>query len=147
ILEGKIEPGDYISIRNFLSEAANFKKMNGEVYLASAGGNLIEALRIGYLIRQLQLSTNAPSRMPRSIKGPKAEVIHPSDLTNRRNCYRCISACFLLYVAGVDRREAGLLGLHHPQLERKPAGVTDKDISIALVDIRDMLKSYFEKMN
>jgi hypothetical protein len=147
ILEGRIEPGDYISVRNFLSEESNFKKMNGEVYLASAGGYLIEALRIGYLIRHLQLSTNTPSRIPRTITGPGSKVILPSDLANRQNYYRCTSACFLLYVAGVDRREAGLIGLHHPQLERRPVGVTDKDISIAVVDIRDMLKTYFEKMN
>jgi hypothetical protein len=147
ILEGKIEAGDYISVRNFLSDASNFKEMNGEVYLASQGGNLIEALRIGYLIRHLQLNTNAPSRTPRTIKDPGSEVIHPSDLANRQNYYRCTSACFLLYVAGVYRREAGLLGLHHPQIERVPVGATDKDISIAMVDIRDKLKSYFETMN
>jgi len=145
ILEGKIEPGDYISVRNFLSEASNFKKMSGEVFLASQGGNVIEALRIGYLIRHLQLSTDAPSRIPRTIKGPVSEVINPSDLANRQN-YQCISACFLLYVAGVHR-EAGLLGLHHPQVERKPVGATEEDISIAIVDIRDKLKSYFEQMN
>jgi hypothetical protein len=147
ILEGKIEPGDYISVRNFLSEESNFKKMSGEVYLASQGGNLIEALRIGYLIRHLQLSTNSPSRIPRTIIGSGCKVILPSDLANRQNYYRCISACFLLYVAGVDRREAGLIGLHHPQLERRPVEVTDNDISIAMVDIRDKLKTYFAKMN
>jgi hypothetical protein len=147
ILEGKIEPGDFISVRNFLSEELNFKKMNGEVYLASAGGNLIEALRIGYLIRHLQLSTNAPSRIPPIIKDSESVVIHPSDLTNPSNYYRCTSACFLLYVGGVYRREAGLLGLHHPQLDRKMVEVTDKDISIAMVDVRDKLKSYFAEMN
>jgi hypothetical protein len=62
ILEGKIEPGDYISVHNFLSEASNFKKMTGEVFLASPGGNVSEALGIGYLIRHLRLSTDAPSR-------------------------------------------------------------------------------------
>src|SRR5262245_49278417 len=64
ILEGKIESGDYVSIRNFLSERSNFEKMKGDVFLASQGGNVLEALKIGYLIRHLRLSTDAPSRPP-----------------------------------------------------------------------------------
>src|SRR5690242_3136523 len=58
ILEGKIESGDYLTVRNFLSESSNFKKMTGEVFLASQGGNVSEALQIGYLIRHLRLSTD-----------------------------------------------------------------------------------------
>ena len=148
ILEGKIEPGDYITVRNFLSEPANFKKMTGEVFLASQGGNVSEALQIGYLIRHLRLSTDAPSRPPPAVRSSGGEIIRPIDLTNPHH-YHCASACFLLYVAGVYREFiwAGLLGIHYPQIEHKPIGATEGDLSIAAVDMRDKIKRYFEEMN
>ena len=61
VLEGQIEPGDYISLRNFLRNQSNFEKITGGVFLASPGGHLNEALKIGYLIRELRLTTNAPA--------------------------------------------------------------------------------------
>src|SRR5450759_2930875 len=147
IIEGKIEPGDYIKIRSFLSEASNFSKMTGEVFLASQGGNVFEALEIGYLIRHLRLSTDAPSRPPPTERSSGSEVILSYDLADRRH-YQCVSACFLLYVAGVYRDFiwAGRLGIHHP-IQRKPVGATEKEASIAAVDMRIKLKSYFEEMN
>ena len=148
ILEGKIETGDYVSVRNFLSDASNFKKMSGEVFLASQGGNVFEALEIGYLIRHLRLSTDAPSRPPPTTRSSGSEVIHPLDLANPKH-YQCTSACFLLYVAGVYREFiwAGRLGIHHPQIERKPLGATEKDLSIAMIEMRNKLEKYFEEMN
>ena len=148
ILEGKIEAGDYTTVRNFLADDANFKKMNGAVFLASPGGNVLEALQIGYLIRRLGLSTDAPSRPPPTTRSSGGEIIHPPDLANQRQ-YLCTSACFLLYVAGIYREFiwAGRLGLHHPQLERKPIGATDNDIALATADMRNKLKDYFEQMN
>jgi hypothetical protein len=148
ILEGKIEAGDYISIRNFLSEASNFKKMSGVVFLASQGGNVFEAVKIGYLIRRLRLSTDAPSRPPPTVRSSGSEVILPLDLANPKH-YQCTSACFLLYVAGMYRDFiwAGRLGIHQPQIEHKPVGATENDISIAMVDMRDTIKRYLEEMN
>jgi hypothetical protein len=145
ILEGKIETGDHVSLRNFLSERSNFEKMNGDVFLASQGGNVIEALKIGYLIRHLRLTTDAPSRPPPSGRN---SVILPVDLTNPRN-YQCTSACFLLYVAGIYRHFvwAGRLGIHRPQVEHKPIGTTEKEISAATDEMRDKIKLYLETMD
>jgi hypothetical protein len=64
ILEGKIESGDYLSVRNFLRDESNFKKISGGVFLASPGGSVLEALKIGRLIRELRLSTEAPASPP-----------------------------------------------------------------------------------
>jgi hypothetical protein len=58
VLEGKIEAGDFDKFKKFVLE--NDKVV--EIYLASPGGNLNEALKIGILIRTLQLSTIVPSR-------------------------------------------------------------------------------------
>ena len=149
ILEGRIETGDYVSVRTFLSDASNFRNMNGQVFLASHGGEVSEALQIGYLIRRLRLSTDAPSRPPPTIRSSGSEIIHPFELTNQRVNYLCTSACFLLYVAGVYREFiwAGRLGIHSPQVERKPIGAKEKDITIAAADLRNKLNEYFEQMN
>ena len=64
VLEGIIVPGDYDKLRNFLGTKSNFDKISGGVFLASPGGNVAEAMRIGQLIRMLQLSTDAPSGPP-----------------------------------------------------------------------------------
>jgi hypothetical protein len=144
----EIESGDYLTVRNFLSEPSNFKKMTGEVFLASQGGNVSEALQIGYLIRHLRLSTDAPSRPPPAVRSSGNEIIRPSDLTDPRR-YQCASACFLLYVAGIYREFiwAGRLGIHHPQVENKPIGATERDLAIADVEMRDKIERYLEEMN
>jgi hypothetical protein len=148
ILEGRIEAGDYTAVRNFLSDASNFNKMNGQVFLASPGGNVGEALQIGYLIRRLRLTTDVPSRPPPTVRTSGSEIIRPLDLTNPRH-YLCTSACFLLYVAGIYREFvwAGRLGLHRPQLEYKPGWATEKDTAMVTADMHARLKSYLEEMN
>jgi hypothetical protein len=148
ILEGKIEKGDYIKMRNFVADASNFNKMSGVVFLASQGGNILEAIEIGYLIRHLWLSTDAPSRPPPTARSSGNEIIYPVDLTNPRQ-YQCTSACFLLYIAGIYREFiwTGRLGLHHPEIEYKPIGATPNDLSTATQDIRNKLKNYLQEMN
>ena len=148
ILEGKIERGDYIKVRGFLGDATNFNKMTGEVFVASQGGNVVEALEIGYLIRRLRLSTDAPSQPPPSERSSGNEIIHPNELTNPKN-YLCTSACFLIFVAGIYREFvwAGRLGIHHPGLEYKPIGTTENEVSMADEEMRNKVKSYLEEMN
>lgn len=148
ILEGRIDAGDYAAVRNFLSNASNFNKMNGQVFLASPGGNVGEALQIGYLIRRLRLTTDAPSRPPPTVRTSGSEIIRPLDLNNPRY-YLCTSACFLLYVAGIYREFvwAGRLGLHRPQLEYKPGWATEKDTAMVTADMHARLNSYLEEMN
>src|SRR3974377_1363218 len=122
--------------------------MTGEVFVASQGGNVFEALEIGYLIRRLRLSTDAPSQPPPSERSSGNEIIHPNELTNPKN-YLCTSACFLIFVAGIYREFvwAGRLGIHHPRLEYKPIGTTENEVSMADDDIRNKLKTYLEEMN
>jgi hypothetical protein len=148
ILEGKIERGDYTKVRDFLGDATNFNKMTGEVFVASQGGNVFEALEIGYLIRRLRLGTDAPSQPPPTERSSGNEIIHPNELTNPRN-YLCTSACFLIFVAGIYREFiwAGRLGLHHPRLEYKPIGATENVLSMADEEMRNKVKSYLEEMN
>lgn len=113
VLEGKIETGDFHKFETFI-----LKHHTVELYLASPGGNLAEAMKIGLLVRLLKLSTVVPSKTltnqnrdfaisRRGLKDPSAN-------------YMCSSACFFVFVAGIRRYSDDLgpavLGIHQPFL-------------------------------
>jgi hypothetical protein len=148
ILEGNIEPGDYTSVRNFLRDESNFKKISGGVFLASPGGHVLEAMKIGLLIRQLQLSTDAPSSSPSGRRAFGSDAISATNLVNRLDDL-CTSACFLIYIAGIYRNLnwAGRLGIHEPLVKYKPIGASENDVKVAKIQMRNEIKRYFDKMN
>lgn len=57
VLEGEIAGGDYEKIRDFIEE-----EQAQSIYLASPGGNLAEAIKIGRLLRKLKFKTVIPTR-------------------------------------------------------------------------------------
>ena len=99
-IEGSIAPGDFAKLASLVLDAEG--KL--VVWLASPGGNLSEALRMGALIRQLALEVRAPDDRSQ----PVVRLRDPENNT-------CASACFFLYVAGV-RRQGSVLGIHKPSL-------------------------------
>ena len=99
-IEGLIAPGDFAKLAPLVLDAEG----RSVVWLASPGGNLSEALRMGALIRQLALEVRAPDDRSR----PVVRLRDPENNT-------CASACFFLYVAGV-RRQGSVLGIHKPSL-------------------------------
>jgi len=147
VLEGKILPGDYSTVLNFLSNESNFSKISGGVFLASRGGHAVEAMKIGLLIRQLQLSTDAPSTPPSDKRVFGSAAISAADLVDRRE-YLCTSACFFIYVAGIHRNLSGVgrLGIHQPITEAE-SWISEDVVNRAKVGIRNEIKRYFEKMN
>src|SRR5258708_39498655 len=64
ILEGDMVPGDFDKFRAFLGNKSNFDKISSGIFLASAGGSITQAIKIGRLIRALQLNADAPSGPP-----------------------------------------------------------------------------------
>jgi hypothetical protein len=118
VLEGKFVAGDFNRLHDFLSNKSNFEKISGGVFLASPGGNIAEAMKIGSLIRALRLTTDAPSGPPTGVSRFGESVIGPRQLTDPRHNYLCASACFFVYVAGVYRNLnwTGRLGIHRPSL-------------------------------
>lgn len=111
VFEGEIEAGDFEKFRNFL-DSNNIV----ELYLASPGGNVGEALRIGLLTRLLNLSTIVPSKGMTNQEFGVLAARH--GLKNVKSDYKCTSACFFLFVAGIyrssDERGPALLGIHEP---------------------------------
>jgi len=110
IIEGEIANQDY---KRFLS-ALNTTYMRNpagpsRVYLYTLGGDAIEAMKIGRLIRKLRLSTGAPS------------ITSTGDISccdfkawrlpiSKSNC-NCASAGFLIWIAGIERT-GNVLGIH-----------------------------------
>jgi hypothetical protein len=148
VLEGYIFAGDYAKVRAFLSNESNFKKISGGVFLASPGGNAREAMQIGILIRQLRLTTIAPAAPQSERRAFSDVVISAPDLVHPKD-YVCASACFLIYVAGIDRKLAwgGRLGVHQPQIQSKPLGISEDDVTIAKAGMLALIKRYFETMD
>jgi hypothetical protein len=88
ILEGKVETGDYDKLLKLIDEdCGDYKNCNIVIYLASPGGNLIEAMKIGRLVRKLRLETEVPSDLPSPYR-QKTEAI----LKDAKANYMCASA-------------------------------------------------------
>lgn len=150
VLEGKFEAGDFNKLREFLSSKSNFEKISGGVFLASPGGSIGEAIKIGTLIRTLRMTTDAPSGPPTGIPRFGQSVIGPRQLIDPRHNYLCTSACFFVYVAGVYRSVnwASRLGIHRPSL----AEGTEKTLSVERAfaitwRIRTALTLYLKQMD
>src|SRR6516165_468156 len=114
IFEGKIESGDFDKFIDFV-----FKREHAvEVYLASPGGNVGEAIKIGMAIRQLNLSTVVPSKVLTNQAFDSLAIHH--NLKGQKANYLCASACFFMFVAGIHRsaEDVGpaILGIHKPYL-------------------------------
>jgi len=150
VLEGKIEAGDSDKIRRFLADKSNFEKISGGVFVASPGGNVVEALKIGRLIRALRLSTDAPSGSATGVRRFGQSVIVPNNLVNPRMNFQCASACFFIYVSGVYRSLGwvGRLGIHRPIQLESNARKLDVDQTINLTwQVRGLITKYLEEMN
>lgn len=93
-LEGEIQPGDY---DRFVTKILN-GGLGTELWLNSPRGDVFEAMMIGRLVRDLRMDTHAPDRA-----GNTAFCLaHPRG-TDLDKC-SCASACFLIFVAGINRK-------------------------------------------
>ena len=70
-------------------------------YLASPDGDLAEAMKIGLLVRVLNLSTVVPGKPLTNQAFESAAAEH--GLANPKADYKCASASFFIFVAGVHR--------------------------------------------
>jgi hypothetical protein len=130
-IEGSIAPGDY---QKLVGLALSSKGAH-TVWLASPGGNLSEALRMGRFIRSLGFVVAAPFNKNEPLVA----------LKNRAN-NTCSSSCFLLYAAGVSR-QGSVLGLHRPSLPADEYFALGLDGAVAAYAvIREAVTGYLEEM-
>jgi hypothetical protein len=117
LLRGKIVPGDYGKVRSLIDAGAM------KIYLISPGGDLMEAMKIGRLLRDHLMSTQAPSFIrPGSVGsvltggGAGGWLMRPGGgdycSGRHRECI-CASACFFVWTGGIERAGAAV-GLHRP---------------------------------
>jgi len=113
-LEGRIVAGDFDKFKSFIGNDGNVT----ELYLASPGGDLAEAMKIGLLVRNLKLSTVVPSKTLTNQQRDLTTARH--NLKDAKADYLCASACFFIFVAGIHRgsddQGPPILGIHKPSL-------------------------------
>jgi hypothetical protein len=151
VLEGKIEPGDFDRLRSFVFENGWGRAEDGvsEIYLASPGGDLAEAMKIGRLIRALKLETAVPEDIDDAAFREK-DAAHYK-LKDSKSNRMCASACFFVFVAGIHRGSVGsfepLLGIHRPYLsENDLRGLSSDKAITAATRTRAIVENYLKEM-
>jgi hypothetical protein len=142
VMKGNIETGDYEKLRRFITEGDG----TSSLYLASPGGNVAEAMRIGRLVRALRLETQIPGR------ARDEEIIVPKSI--QKEDFMCASACFFIFVAGVHRiiyldvEDEPLLGVHRPFLTDKDLKALGADEAIQSTNqLRAFIERYLKDMD
>lgn len=119
VLEGEIKKGDYDELKSILKDKGPYVDA---VVLYSPGGDAKEAMKIGSMLHELELTTEAPGITIEDIKGKLDEwrvvpVCRYPPPTDNKNCV-CYSSCFLIWVAGINR-EGRHLGVHRPRFNKE----------------------------
>lgn len=114
-LYGPIRQGDYEKVRAFFRQYHPFL---GSFDLASPGGDVVEAIKIGRLFRKYLIHAFAPLRFSERVQGSHIEYFVSTG--NEPECeppHQCVcaSACALIWFGGVDR--SGSVGLHRPRTD------------------------------
>ena len=148
IIEGKIEAGDHDKLLKLIEQEANdYARISGGIFLASSGGNLMEAIRIGRLVRKLRLDTHVSSDVPAEYENRRVGKQPLSDPKANRIC---ASACFFIFVAGVDRERdiyPPLLGIHRPYFsETDLKQLSGNDALSSASQIRKLVDEYLKEM-
>ncbi|MDQ6680024.1 MAG: hypothetical protein M3Y67_03545 [Pseudomonadota bacterium] len=139
VLEGRIDVGDFDKVEKLSREATPTG-----IYLASPGGNLVEAIRIGALVRRLAWET-------RSAEGPdvapaiRAGVATSYGVRHQRNNV-CASACFFIFVAGIYR-DGHALGIHQPFMSAEElARIPAEEATRRTNGVKALVERFFRKM-
>lgn len=141
-VEGNIVPGDAAKL---LTKLLDFYLVAGPVvdtvYLMSRGGDINDAMKMGDIIRRLRLKTVIPMKdmgSPASTGGILPD--NPNDAI-------CASACFLVFVGGVER-EGDYLALHRPYLPRVEANkLSDIEYEAAQKQVMVKVQGYLRSMD
>lgn len=102
LIRGEIRKGDY---DEFISTVKRYKGELSSVFLDSQGGDAIEAMKIGRLIRELNLKTWAP------MGSPEKPLCFGQNKSDKGKFCTCASSCFLIYMGGI-KRYGDVLGIH-----------------------------------
>jgi len=133
-IDGKIVPGDADKLEWLLAPEGSRSGQSPPIHfeLQSPGGNVLEAMTLGRLLRTTYSVVSARS------------AVRPScGLRGQPVC--CASACALVYFGGAKWEPTDRLGLHRPTLE----DLGDQEFLIALKavdEIGALIKQYLKEM-
>jgi hypothetical protein len=153
ILEGTIVPGDYDKLRKLINENCPSKSWSrscpSEIYLASSGGSVTEAIKIGRLVRILRFGTQVPEDAPADLR---QKIIGALKLQDSKVNYLCASACFFIAVAGIERSptldiEKPILGIHRPFMsDADLKTLTANQVISSATQVRTVVEMYLREM-
>ncbi len=139
LMDGEIVAGDYERFVDLVRK--HFANPPVAFSLQSSGGDAIEAMKIGRLVRKLYLPTAAPTR-------ETFEQMFGAPLCSEGEECLCASACALIWFAGVDRRVAQGVGIHRPRVNEKHYEASNlDDIQKDYVAIDKMVEDYLREMS
>lgn len=108
VIEGVIREGYF---KRFVQVAKEAGPEYSTVFLFSPGGDALEAMKIGSLIRMLRYNTEVWALDVEGERKCYFDNVSPQDCT-------CESACFLIFVGGV-KRFSNMLGIHRVYLSHE----------------------------
>ena len=123
VIKGEIKRSDYAKALNAVKDAYVHGDI-GQLFvkLDSPGGDVLEAMKIGDLVRQLKLTT----------------------IVGRGQCN---SACVFVLVAGTNRIAPSGIGIHRPFFEREYfSGLSADDAQKKYEEMMDATNSYLVEM-
>jgi hypothetical protein len=106
-----------------------------------------EAIKIGHLVRELKLRTIIPVQASDDFR---KELAEDHKLTNPKDNYLCASACFFVFVAGVERKTLfgdPILGIHRPYLtDGDLRSLSGGQAMSSAIQLRVVVESYLKEM-
>ena len=118
-LNGEIVSGDY---EKFLYTAKSAGALPDWVFLNSNGGDIIDAMKLGELFRKSLITTNAR--------------------------VQCDSACFIMWVGGVQRFTSDPIGMHRPFYDRKYFSELSADVAeTEYKKLQTLTEKYLQRMD
>ncbi|MDX9785367.1 MAG: hypothetical protein RBT11_01205 [Desulfobacterales bacterium] len=148
ILSGEIEKGDYDKV---LSTAKKAGPGIDSIFLASPGGDLIEAMRIGRLVRQLKWSSEAPDFI---MEIAAKSVMHGGGFfkelgfegITEEHQLVCASSCFFIYAGGIYR-SGDEIGIHRPYFSKEDyARMGGNEVIGKSKTVASMVEDYLKEM-
>ena len=132
---GNINTGDALIFQNKINELKKYYEVSEwkkrykdwefilNVDLNSKGGDLTEAMKIGYIVREYQSQT---------LVSYKSE---------------CHSSCVFILAAGVNRTVIGKVGIHRPYFDSLNSNATTLEIKKMRDENKKSMKEYFANMD
>ena len=143
VIEGTIEQGDFNNFYDTVKKLFDTESAIGVVVLNSPGGDVIEAMKIGRLIRKLHIKTFAPL-----FYNPKFVCFYnnPKSINGQDRCV-CSSSCFLIWAGGVSRN-GNYIKVHRPYFSKEYfKGLSGENAKKKYLALSNDVRKYLKEMN